>query len=485
MESKHSQDAQHSSRTGQEQKHSPSHHHSPRQKTDLLNVLLMGVLVVGVSLWFLLGTRPTVSEIENRNLAKFPEFSWDAYLSGEYTEGIANFYNDTVPKREWFKNLTASLRRHMGVQLEDDVKFYGNLHVNTDSEPELQTTPVEMEPALTTEPTHTQTGTEPVTTVPTRPAESQQITAATTVTVEENADSKEDGEISNNILIYKKRGIMLYGGSYAAGRNYASYVNAYKSDLGKDVNVYSMVIPTPCSYYMPEKYQYLIGSEQGNIENINAHLNGVEPINVYDILGQHTDELIYPRTDHHWGAIAAYYAAQEFASVANVPFRDISRFEKITKPGYVGTLYGYSGDIVLKDNPEDFVYYAPEEDYTTTYYNSDLTNQRNGRLLINLDKVKPVSWYLVYMGSDDRITHIQTQTKNGRTLCIVKDSYGNALTPYFMDSFEHIYVIDMRYFKPNAIAFMKERNVTDVLFAMNTFSATGPNAKKIEQILTQ
>ncbi len=440
-------------------------HHPARQKTDLLNVLVIGTLVTGTALWFLFGTRPTESEIENRNLAKFPSFSWSDYISGKYTADIANYYNDTVPKREWFKNLTASMRRHMGVQMEDDVKFYGTLHVNKDSEPETT------EPLVTTQPIHTQVGTEPVTTAQDQPAVSQQITAATTVAVEENDDSKEDGEISNNILIYKKRGIMLYGGSYAAGRNYASYVNAYKSDLGENVNVYSMVIPTPCSYYMPDKYKNLIGSEQGNIDNINQHLDGVEPVNVYDILGQHTDELIYPRTDHHWGAIAAYYAAQEFASVAQVPFRDISQFEKITKPGYVGTLYGYSGDIVLKDNPEDFVYYAPQEDYTTTYY--------------NLEKVKPVSWYLVYMGSDDRITHIQTSARNGRTLCIVKDSYGNALTPYFMDSFEDIYVIDMRYFKPNAISFMKEHNVTDVLFAMNTFSATGPNAKKIEQIRTQ
>ncbi|WP_303160642.1 DHHW family protein [Ruminococcus champanellensis] len=454
-------------------------HHPARQKTDLLNVLVIGTLVTGTALWFLFGTRPTESEIENRNLAKFPSFSWSDYISGKYTADIANYYNDTVPKREWFKNLTASMRRHMGVQMEDDVKFYGTLHVNKDSEPETT------ELLVTTQPIHTQVGTEPVTTAQDQPAVSQQITAATTVAVEENDDSKEDGEISNNILIYKKRGIMLYGGSYAAGRNYASYVNAYKSDLGENVNVYSMVIPTPCSYYMPDKYKNLIGSEQGNIDNINQYLDGVEPVNVYDILGQHTDELIYPRTDHHWGAIAAYYAAQEFASVAQVPFRDISQFEKITKPGYVGTLYGYSGDIVLKDNPEDFVYYAPQEDYTTTYYNSDMSNERTGRLLINLEKVKPVSWYLVYMGSDDRITHIQTSARNGRTLCIVKDSYGNALTPYFMDSFEDIYVIDMRYFKPNAISFMKEHNVTDVLFAMNTFSATGPNAKKIEQIRTQ
>ena len=263
-------------------------HHPARQKTDLLNVLVIGTLVTGTALWFLFGTRPTESEIENRNLAKFPSFSWSDYISGKYTADIANYYNDTVPKREWFKNLTASMRRHMGVQMEDDVKFYGTLHVNKDSEPETT------EPLVTTQPIQTQVGTEPVTTAQDQPAVSQQITAATTVAVEENDDSKEDGEISNNILIYKKRGIMLYGGSYAAGRNYASYVNAYKSDLGENVNVYSMVIPTPCSYYMPDKYKNLIGSEQGNIDNINQYLDGVEPVNVYDILGQHTDELIYP-----------------------------------------------------------------------------------------------------------------------------------------------------------------------------------------------
>lgn len=98
-------------------------HHSARQKTDLLNVLVIGTLVTGTALWFLFGTRPTESEIENRNLAKFPSFSWSDYISGKYTADIANYYNDTVPKREWFKNLTASMRRHMGVQMEDDVKL--------------------------------------------------------------------------------------------------------------------------------------------------------------------------------------------------------------------------------------------------------------------------------------------------------------------------------------------------------------------------
>ena len=78
-----------------------------------------------------------------------------------------------------------------------------------------------------------------------------------------------------------------------------------------------------------------------------------------------------------------------------------------------------------------------------------------------------------------------TEVGNGRTLCIIKDSYGNALAPYFTGSFSDIYVIDMRYFKLNAVRFLKEHNVTDVLFAMNTFSATGGNSKKLEVIRTQ
>ena len=159
--------------------------------------------------------------------------------------------------------------------------------------------------------------------------------------------------------------------------------------------------------------------------------------------------------------------------------------EKVTKSGYVGTLYGYTGDNDLKNNPEDFVYYKPSNDYTTTYYSTDLSEEWEGNLLINLDNVDPVSWYLVFMGTDQAVTHVSTDVNNGRKLAIIKDSYGNALVPCLTGSFEDIYVIDMRYFDVNAVSYLKECGVTDLLFAMNTFSATGSNFECIEQIRTQ
>ena len=75
------------------------------------------------------------------------------------------------------------------------------------------------------------------------------------------------------------------------------------------------------------------------------------------------------------------------------------------------------------------------------------------------------------MGSDTRITHVQTSTHNGRRLLILKDSFGNALPGYLFYSFEDIYVIDSRYFTKNMVDYVHENQITDILFANNIFKA--------------
>ncbi len=139
-------------------------------------------------------------------------------------------------------------------------------------------------------------------------------------------------------------------------------------------------------------------------------------------------------------------------------------------PDYVGTLYGYSGAAALNDNPEDFVYYVPEKNYTVRYYSTSFEYSYEGSLF---QEAYGVSAYCTYMGGDEQIVHLETQAPNERTLFIIKDSYGNALVPFLTGSFKNIFVIDMRYFDMNIINFMQEHGATDLLFAMNTFSAAG------------
>ncbi len=441
-----------------------------RRKIDraaaVCNVSILMVMLFGITAAMLLLERPTVSEIENRNLAVMPEFSIESYLSGEYTDAVALYYNDTPPYRSTLKNITAKVRQFMG--LRQDSVLHGSAPLSPQTE---------------TDATQTATTTENTAMNVTTQSAATETTAAPVQTQKDTPDA--NGEISNNILIANKRGIMLYGGGFKNGEQYAKSLNAYQQQLGDSVQVYSMVIPTPCSFYTPENFKHLIGSEYDNIEHINENLSGVKPVDVYSALSAHTEEPIYMRTDHHWSALGAFYAAQEFSKTARVPFAPISEYDKVTKPGYVGTLYGWSDDIILKENPEDFFYYVPRAPYTTTYSDTDLSNEREGKLLINLDNVAVSSWYLVYMGTDQTVTHVRTEVKNGRTLAIFKDSFGNALVPWFTSSFENIYVIDIRYFEPNAVSYLKQIGATDVLFALNSFSATGGNQREIEKLRTQ
>ena len=49
---------------------------------------------------------------------------------------------------------------------------------------------------------------------------------------------------------------------------------------------------------------------------------------MFTALLYHKNEDIYTRTDHHWSQLGAYYASQEFARLADVPFTDLSEYEK-------------------------------------------------------------------------------------------------------------------------------------------------------------
>lgn len=429
--------------------------------------LLSGVVIV-VAAVLLIAPRSTISYEENRLLAEKPKFSLTSLLDGSYTSGWSEYYNDTVPFRSKLKKTISAMMQWTGVQSEEDTVFFGNV-----SQVKKKTTT----PVATTESVETtvavaaagndETNTEPAVTT-------------TVVTTTEDPNDEPAAEIGEGIILDHKRAVCVYGGSFSVGQDYAETLNAYQQDLGSDVQVYSLVAPTAVSYYLPEEYANYTASETENIDNINSYLNGVKPVDAYNALKPHTAEAIYARTDHHWLPLGAYYAAEAFAKVADVPFASLSDYDTATKKDYVGSMYTYTESAVLLDNPEEFTYYIPKNKYKTTYYSTSFTDPTEGDLLMNLDGYDNSMYYLVFMGGDDKITHVETDCKNGRTLVIFKDSYGNALVPCLTSSFENIYVCDMRYFELNAIDFCKQVGCTDLLFAMNTFSATGGNESYLE-----
>lgn len=278
-------------------------------------------------------------------------------------------------------------------------------------------------------------------------------------------------------------GISLYGGG--DGANYAAYLNEFKEKVGSSVNVFNMVVPTAGAYYLPAGYEKYNASHRDSINSIANKLVNVINVDGYAALEAHTNEYIYTRTDHHWEPLGAYYAAKAFCDIAQTPAKELSTYKAETIDGFVGTMYAFTDyNERIKNDPDTFTYYIPSTEYTATYYTTDFKVDEQFTQFHSIFVDQPASGaYSTFMGGDQKIVKIETANKNGRKLCIFKDSYGNAEVPFYVDSFEEIYVCDIRYFDLYAPDFIKENGITDVLFTMCTFSAVGENAEGIKNNL--
>lgn len=273
------------------------------------------------------------------------------------------------------------------------------------------------------------------------------------------------------------RAMEPFKGVPEGGKWYSDALNQYPRKAGDGVRFYSMVIPTSAEYYLPASAKNMCSAEKPVMNNMKRCLSdSITWVDVYTVLSRHVKEPIYARTDHHWLPLGGYYAAKEFARIANVPFRELSEYKKMVIYDYVGSMARFSRDPKVRTSPEEFVYYVPKDStYSTTFVGHNVgkrgvvlsvTEPFDGPFFVQ-HKQGSGSAYCTFMGGDYRTTHVKTEVKNGRVLMIIKDSYGNALPAYLFSSFQEIYVVDFRYFTKNIIDFIKERKVTDVLFANN------------------
>ncbi len=276
-------------------------------------------------------------------------------------------------------------------------------------------------------------------------------------------------------------GIMPCWGTYSLCESWTKSVNAFKEAL-PEVEVYNMVVPTSSEFYVPEGMDNFTSSQWNKIEHIRSGLVNVKNVDVYSSLAAHTDEKIFSRTDHHWFPLGGYYAAQAFAVEAAVPFADIKQYKKVSKGGFVGSMYMYTENSYLYNDPETFDLYIPPNNSTlkTRYYDGYFGSGRDGELITSPDAG---AYYCSFLGADTVIAEIETGIKNGRTLVIFKESYGNAVVPFLTTSFEKIYVCDIRYFYKNAVQFCKDVGATDLLFSVCTYTPAGTNGNYLKKIL--
>ncbi len=298
-----------------------------------------------------------------------------------------------------------------------------------------------------------------------------------------------DYTIENGIIVVNQdghyRAMELFG--EGSGDAYVDSLNTLRSKLDSNIRIYSMIAPLASEFYLPANYSEYSSDQKAYIDDITSRLDsGITTVDVVTPLSRHTAEPIYCRTDHHWMPLGAYYASQALANSAGVEFNDLSTYEPVTIENFVGTMYAFTeGDIRIKNDPEDFTYYKSSNypNVKTDFYDTSFNYDYTGSYYKEVGDPQSNA-YLTFFGGDEQIVKIRSDVKNGRKLLIVKDSYGNAVPGYLMQSFEEIYIIDMRYFNLNLVDFIQQLGITDVSFTMCIYSAFGENAYNLPDMIS-
>jgi len=483
-----------------------------RRTASIVTVTVFGLILAATFAAAVLLERPLLSEIENRELEKRPEFSVQSYLDGSFAEKLDRYFTDTVPFRDRLTQYASIIENAKGIP---SPQFYGVKIVNDPSSAEeepfeeaVTETTAASETSDTSLTDNTVPGIAPPVTTPPQTSDSVTTvppavtsTAAAEATETAAVVSAEDEEefvgdikdfINNGILVNgvdmygEKAGIMLFGGNDKQGERYANLINYCKKSLGDSVNVYNLVVPTSVEFYLPKKYSKFSNSEKDEIDFIYSKLDdSIITVDAYSALEAHKDEYIYFRTDHHWSDLGAYYAYTAFCEAIGQTPPPLSDYTVKTKDEpYVGSLYGYTNNIILKNNPDTFTYYMTKSEFTGESFYYD-TLKSAGANPIYHEYAKGSGMYGMFLGSDAVHVKITTKAGTGRKIVMFKESYGNAFAPYLIDSFDEIYVIDIRYFGRNAIDYIKQVGATDVLFINNVFAAnTSTLISGIERLLT-
>ena len=211
-----------------------------------------------------------------------------------------------------------------------------------------------------------------------------------------------------------------------------------------------------------------VRDQKADLDNLRNGLTGTTFVDVTKVLTRHRSEYLFYKTDHHWTSLAAAYAFEEIAPELNIlaPELDSYRVYPVST-SFEGTLSSKSGSHSALDTVEIYVpdttieYYVqyPSGEQISSFYNRAALDQKDH--------------YTVFFGGNHSRVDITTTANTGRCLLLFKDSYANCMVQFLYPYFDHITMIDPRYYYDNLELVIKSEAVTDVLFLYNADTFLG------------
>ena len=288
----------------------------------------------------------------------------------------------------------------------------------------------------------------------------------------------------NGVFILKDRLIQKMDGyDRTQFVNNLNAINSFVERTGIPASI--MLVPTACEIdksmldaNAPVENQKIL------IESAYARLSrNLSTIDVYSPLYSSRDEYIYYKTDHHWtslGAYLAYSAASKSLGYESIPYN--SFVIRHASHDFLGTLYS---KVIYDDmGPDtiDYYYYTGEGSVNVTEVVVD-----NGREQKSYDSMYFEEYltqkdqYSSFLGSNQPVVTVKTDSPSGKKLLVIKDSYAHSLVPFLSNHYSEITMVDLRYINTSLDEKVPLDEYDQVLFVYNVENFTeDQNLPKLE-----
>jgi len=475
--------------------------------------------------------RATVSEEENRTLAKFPEFSIENLVNGKFLSGIDIFISDTFIFRteliDFSRKITAlwSANTYLGSDENDIIFIPSNKPVDTvelespldlidKNEVEAKNSenqeifdkqqeeliPGESEGSKNISPSDNQSETEQDNSNENSSEHEQDDSNTESSIVEkdepnnndpqdepESSEQKIEEPIPNENLtdIEKPLGIgepeflssgeIIYNGAVISipylvknvAQYYADVISYYKY-LFPEARVSTLCAPLSSAMVDEPSLKKKITDQNKMINTINGYLSeDINGINCFDDIYSHRNEYIYFKSDHHWTSRGAYYAYVSFAESLGLIPTPLNKFTEVMMNSK------WQGSAYSMTGDERVKEFSDEVyAYIPTRKHTMTTYNSNGEInKYNSSILTNYASYSGFIDGDNAYTIINVpENPKDMTILVFKDSFGNAFVPYLVEHYSTIIVVDPRHIYFDVYQHLKNYPITDILFVNNLYN---------------
>lgn len=245
-----------------------------------------------------------------------------------------------------------------------------------------------------------------------------------------------------------------------------SHINSFCNSL--DVKCNFVAIPNAIG---------MINNEQRDIMNNLEVFGNVNYINLFETLFSHKNEYIYYNTDHHWTSLGAKYA---YEKISTTPPTTSSNKKVDVEPiivsnNFLGSLYSKMplakpqshnerSEIINWQVPDSIIKYDMDKLVKKIYIAG--TNVYSNSLYFKKN-LKKKDQYLYFLDGNHALIKIDTKSDIDKKILILKDSYSNSLIQFFVQDYNQIEVLDLRYLNIDIKDYVKNNNFDEVFLIYN------------------